>query len=687
MQFITCEAGSIDLSCRSQRTYPKRGQSEIFMAGFDHALLPGRGAGQLHDRWYARPVLGTARASPIFVGATAVALMAGLFAIDIYANPPISVGVLYGFAIFTAAAARRRLWVVGATAASAVLTVLGYDLGDRSSPGTDALFRCCYGIVLQVIIMIVVFRGMMVSRMLVDQAKLLDQTHDSVVLRRVDATLLYWNRGAVELFGWSFEEARQKTQAQLIGTGSTLPPMPLEAFIEHGPWHGEIEVFAKDGRRMIIDCRCSLLLDENDRPFAILTTGNDVTARHEASEHLRRSEMRYRNIFQTTGIGIWECDFSPVKARMDALAARGVTDLRAYLGEHPEAIRAAIDATICIDVNEASLKMFGARAKEEMLGPVGWVWPPESEGLFAESVIAAREGRESFEGEVVLNTLDGRRLDLFLSTSFPSETVSRESVFVTVADITARTAANAALRDAQADLAHATRLTSLGQLAASIAHEVNQPLAGMLANGQAGLRWLKREPPDLNAVETSLTRLVQEARRARAVVSGVSALAKNELPHPERLDLSCLIVETLRLVNYELGRSGVTVTTDCESDVRAVWADRVQVQQVLINLILNAAQAMAENPEHARLLAVGLVSNGDFAVVSIADNGPGIAPSFRESLFTAFKTTKADGMGIGLSLCASITRRHGGQIWLERNEGQGATFVFTVPFEPSSVGS
>lgn len=654
------------------------------MAGLDHAHLPGGGAKSLRDLWFDQSIYHGHRFSGKLTILT-VALMAALLAVDVLARPPISVGVLYGFAIFMAATQGRRSWVVTMTLISAALTILGYKLTDRMAPGSDALIKCIYGICLQAVILVVVLRSMRASRMLLDQAKLLDQTHDSVVLRRVDARLLYWNKGAEQLFGWSFEEARQKTQAELIGSGTTLPPMPIEEFIEHGPWQGEIVVFTKGGRRMHMDCRCSLLLNGRGKPYAILTTGNDVTERHEALERLQESEIRYRNIFQTTGIGIWECDFSPVKRRMDALEARGVTDLRAYLQDNPEAVRTAIEATVCIDVNEASIRMFAGQSKEDLLGPVGWVWPRESEPMFRESIIAAREGLTSFEAEAVLNTLDGRQVHFFLSTAFPPESTTRESVFVTVTDISARTAANAALRAAQADLAHATRLASLGELAASIAHEVNQPIGGILANGQAGLRWLQRQPPDLGAVSTSLADLIDEAKRARAVINGVRALARNELPHPERLELASLIDETLRLLAYELDRSGIAAVTHLDRSLLPVWGDRIQVQQVLINLVLNATQAMAGHRSGAHKITVSTSASDDAAIVLIEDTGPGVPTSVRERLFTAFTSTRSDGIGLGLSVCASIIRRHGGRIWLDQKQGQGARFAFSVPFHPADT--
>lgn len=653
------------------------------MAGLDHAHLPGNIGKLPWGFWYRLPLYDRPKSGRSLLILT-VALMASLFTVDALLKLPFSVGVLYGFAILLMAGFGRVPWVVGTAIVSAALVIVAFRVGHRDEATTGALIRCLYGLALQAVTLGLVVRGMLISRVLLDQAKLLDQTHDSVVLRRLDATLLYWNRGATELYGWTFEEARQHSQAQLIGTGSTLPPMPIEEFIVHGPWRGEITVFAKDGRRMMIDCHCSLMHDERGRPFAVLTTGNDVTERHEAEEKLRRSEIRYRNIFQTTGIGVLELNLSGVRDLVLRLVHDGVTDLRSHFRNHPEVARAALEAVVTVDVNEAAVGILGGASKNDLFGTHNRLWPPESMPMFIETVIAAREGRPSAEIEVKLHALDGRWVDCFLSLAFPPESASRESVFITVTDITARTAANAALRSAQADLAHSSRLTSLGELAACIAHEVKQPVAGILAHGQAGGRWLRRDPPDLEGVATSLAGVVDEAKRAGAVISGVRALAQSRLSAPAPFDVAGLIEETLRLVGHELVRKGVSARTDFDPDLRPVFGDRVQIQQVLINLVLNAIEAMSSLAVGERLLTLEVSLDDQFAVVTVADTGPGIEAEMRPGLFTAFSSSRAEGMGLGLSICATIIARHEGRIWLDEQTAGGARFVFTLPFvEPT----
>jgi signal transduction histidine kinase len=396
-------------------------------------------------------------------------------------------------------------------------------------------------------------------------------------------------------------------------------------------------------------------------------------------DELRRSEARYRNIFESAAVALWEVNFSLAKRRIEGLARDGMTDFAAYMAEHPEFIREAMDLTIAVDVNEAGMRMLGARTKEELLGPVGKVWPPESEPKFAQTMVAAMERRPTFELETTLRALSGRNVDVLYSVNYPPEALSLESIFVAFSDLTARNQDHAALQKAQADLAHASRLASLGELTASIIHEISQPLAGIKSNAQAGLRWLRRERPDNDAAIASLEGVVDGTKRTEAVIGGIRALAKKQTLQPEDLCLNQVIEETLALLSRELERGRVELDTNLQTEMVPVRADRVQIQQVLINLIMNAAQAMLQSDGPGHRLIVATTMGGDEVTVSVADTGPGVDPALRDRLFTAFVTNKTEGMGLGLSLCASIVDRHGGRIWADLDQPQGATFRFSLP--------
>lgn len=573
----------------------------------------------------------------------------------------------------------RRSWVIGATVLSAALTISGYVLMHGAEHVGQPFMFCIYVLLAQTATSFVTLCGVMASKLIRDQARILDQTHDSVSVRLLDGTLTYWNRGAVERYGWTFEEARAAPLHKLLRTDRPVPPMDVESFLALGSWEGEITAHTRDGRRVVVDCRCTVQRDDLGRPTGILTTASDLTPRHAATEELRQSEKRYRNIFATTGVSIWECDFSAVRRKLVELHVAGMTDVRLYLAEHPEFVREAIQMTRAIDVNEASLAMFGARTKEELLGSVDHLWPPESEPHFAQSIIAGWEHKPLIVGEASLRALDGRLIDLLFSTAFPPEAETRESIFVTVADITARNEAQMALREAQVDLAHAARLTSLGELTASIAHEVNQPIAGILVNGQAGLRWLSRETPDIQAAKASLTNVVSEAKRAGSVVEGIRALSRKEALHPELLDFNALLEEALLILSFELARSRIGLSMDLDSTLEPVRVDRTQLQQVVINLVMNAAQALGQISTRARQIRISSKADGTMVLVTISDNGPGVPDEIRSRLFEAFTTSRREGTGLGLSVCASIVKRHGGTIWNGETDGPGAVFAFSIP--------
>lgn len=247
-------------------------------------------------------------------------------------------------------------------------------------------------------------------------------------------------------------------------------------------------------------------------------------------------------------------------------------------------------------------------------------------------------------------------------------------------DIEQHRRAEDALHRAQAELAHANRVATLGELTASIAHEVNQPLAAVVTNGEACLRWLSRDQPELKEVQSGLSRVISEGRRASEVIRRLRALARKGDAQKAALNLTETIDETLVLVQRELARQRVGLQLDYATDALVCLGDRVQLQQVVINLVVNAIQAMAQVENRRRVLSIRTRLQDDGKVyVGVQDNGPGIAATDLDHLFTAFFTTKGEGMGMGLSICRSIIDAHGGKIWASSREGEGALFQFVLP--------
>jgi signal transduction histidine kinase len=241
-----------------------------------------------------------------------------------------------------------------------------------------------------------------------------------------------------------------------------------------------------------------------------------------------------------------------------------------------------------------------------------------------------------------------------------------------------------ALAQVQAELAHVSRVTTLGQLTASIAHEVTQPIAAARINARAALNFLDAQPPDLGEVKEVLSWIVDDADRAGAIIDRIRDHIKKAPPRRERFDLKAAINEVIMLAQSAINKSGVSVQTCVTDEVLTVQGDRVQVQQVLLNLLLNAVEALGSVEAEARELLIGAKQDrANGVLVAVRDSGPGIDPKHFERIFEAFYTTKSSGVGIGLSICRSIIDAHGGRLWAEANEPRGAVFLFTLPGQPA----
>jgi PAS domain S-box-containing protein len=237
-------------------------------------------------------------------------------------------------------------------------------------------------------------------------------------------------------------------------------------------------------------------------------------------------------------------------------------------------------------------------------------------------------------------------------------------------------------REMQVELAHANRVATMGQLTATIAHEVNQPIAATVTHAQAALRWLRAESPNLEEVQQALTSIVNDGNRAGEVINRTRALVKKAPPSKDRLGINGVILEIVELTRGEAVRNGISISTDLTDNLPAVEADRVQLQQVLVNLIVNAIEAMGATSGGPRELLISTRNAESSAVlVALQDSGPGLEAAMLERAFESFYTTKPTGLGMGLSICRSIIEAHGGQLWASPNQRHGATFQFTLPAE------
>ena len=246
-------------------------------------------------------------------------------------------------------------------------------------------------------------------------------------------------------------------------------------------------------------------------------------------------------------------------------------------------------------------------------------------------------------------------------------------------DLTERKHAEEALRKAQADLAHVNRVATMGQLTASITHEVNQPITAAVTYALAARRWLSAEPPNFHEVDDALSLIVKEGNRAGEVVGRIRALIKKAPARKDAVEINEAILEVIALTRTEAAKNSVSVRTQLAEGLPRVQGDRVQLQQVLLNLIINAIEAMRDVGEEERELFISTRNEPDGVSVEVRDSGPGFAPAALERVFEAFYTTKSDGLGLGLSICRSIIESHNGRLWASANRPRGASFQFALP--------
>jgi PAS domain S-box-containing protein len=396
------------------------------------------------------------------------------------------------------------------------------------------------------------------------------------------------------------------------------------------------------------------------------------------------------------GIFIFLCalliEFSAARWRVERALKESEQRFRSFVDHATDAFFLLDEQLIVVDVNRQACENLG-RSRAELIG----MHPRDLDaGMDERSIVSLAE--RAGAGETITFETQHRRKD---GTVFPVEIRTRmfaqgdRRFYLALArDITERKLAEAtvrgkddALQMARAELARVSRVTTLGELTASIAHEVNQPLGAMVANAAACARWLAAQPPDVQKTKQALQSIAADGKRAGDIIGRIRALTRRQLPSTARLDVNRKILDVLALAEAELRSREVAVETRLESNLPPVSGDRVQLQQVLLNLIVNAVDAMDAVHDRPRALTIVSKRDGPEAVaVEVRDSGTGLDPQAAQRVFEAFYTTKPEGIGIGLSISRSIVEAHGGRISVSANAPHGAVFRFTLPLaevEPS----
>jgi signal transduction histidine kinase len=407
-----------------------------------------------------------------------------------------------------------------------------------------------------------------------------------------------------------------------------------------------------------------------------------LTEQRHAHVMLESSERKYRAIFESAGFATWESDWSETM-RIASDGKSADLSLGQWLREHPETVTKAVAAAIIRTANPAAIRLFEAESPAELVGAnLCGRYLPEGSDRLATILIQLAAGAPVAESEVRLRTLGNRVIDIVLRVALVPEGSAWTHVIVTAFDVTDRNETRARFEQVSAELAHAARVSMLGQLSASITHEVNQPLTAIINYGKSAKRWLRQDNPDLQEISQCVERMIANGTRAASVVERVRKLARKTAVHAEAVDIVELVEDTISLVQREARASDVNVRFKRTPGLPPILADRVQVQQVLMNLVMNGIQAMRDAEANERELKIEVTADPQGAVkVAVTDSGTGFAADEQARLFEPFYTTKPDGMGMGLSICRSIIESQGGQISARNNETAGATISFILPID------
>jgi PAS domain S-box-containing protein len=592
------------------------------------------------------PTIVMSRALPVIGAAAAL----GVFTLDTITPADSGVAVLYVGVVLLSARFLQKRGVMLASLGLMALTVLSYLLSEHDKSPNVAVSTCLFSLAAIGFTAFLAVRSQSIESVLREQAGLLDLTHDTIFVRDMNDVIIYWNRGAEELYEWKKAEAVGKISHQIM---QTIFPAPLEEIMAEllrtGRWEGELVHTKKDGTQAIVASRWSVQRDARGRPVATLETNNDITDRKKAEEALRRSEA-YLTAAQR-------------------LSLTGSFGWKVSSGE--------------LFWSEESFRIFGydRTTKPSLELVVQRTHPADIARVRQLIDRASRDGRD-WELEHQLLMPDGSIKSVHVVARAARDESGSVEFVGAIMDISAAKRAEQELRHAQAELAHISRVTTLGELTASIAHEVNQPITGVVTNAEAALGWLGAEPPNLDQVREVLGQIVKDGMRAGDVIHRIRALTKKAPSRMARVDVNEAVLDVIALTRSELLRHGVSPETQLATGLPLIEGDRIQLQQVILNLILNAIEAMNGVDEGAREIRISTgreASNG--VLVSVRDLGRGLEPHSVNRLFEAFYTTKPDGLGMGLAICRSIIEAHGGRLWATANELRGAVFQFTLPLE------
>lgn len=507
------------------------------------------------------------------------------------------------------------------------------------------------------------------SRELDDEIQLLDLTYDAIFVCDPSGAVTYWNDGAKRIFGWSAEQAMSQPVAVLLG-----PNFHLAELTQNGRWEGVLRFLPESGDPRWIYARSSLSQSTRGGARNILVASTDTTAARNAHLEVLEQEARYVRIFKGTPVAILTVDFTTAAAECADLRATGLTPRVNELWQK-------MGHTRLIDANASALRIFQAEDALSLAAESYPLFLPkdlETLACLADSLIDRRSG---FSYEETYTNRKGVALHLHTTITFSAAQGGLSEALVSVMDVTLNHLAEERLFAAQSIHEAAMRMSTLGELTTLIAHEINQPLTAIRSNVGAAERWVQRGSEGMAEAEAALKSIVQDSDRATKIIKRIQGVNVRTTFKRAPFRLESVFTEVIGYMHRELRKDDIEVETDLDMRLPIIDGDRNQIEQVVLNLLINATHAASVAPRGERHVTLRAYSTDLDAVVEVSDSGPGFCLPNIDHIFLPFFTTKTNGMGLGLSICQSIVESHGGRVWAKNRTDGGATVGFTLPIQ------
>lgn len=588
--------------------------------------------------------------------------------------------VLYVLVILLVAnsAKLRTIILTGATCIG--LTCISFLIKHFGEPLDGAYLRLAVSITAIGVATMLSMRDRRTRDALSEQVRMLAFTHDTVIVRDAADTIIGWNDGATKLYGWRPEEAIGSKGTALLH-GKNISSSAAEELQAAGQWSGEITRRRRDGQWIVLNVRWISRIDSSGKACGVIEFGADLTEQKQATAERKRSEQQYSAIFQAVGFAIYEVDCSIINILAHSASQLSLQAFQELIGQ-------LADKPYIRDANHAGANLTGHPNPRDMAGTSISLLFSEPK-IWIDILYSIANGNLDYTVETTLTALDGRKVDVVLRVTRPTADVECRRVLIMALDVTERNEAQMKLRAAHAELAHADRITTLGQLAVSIAHEVNQPLSAIMTFANSGQRWLTRTSPDIVEAISSFDQIAANSSRAAEVIKRVRALTRKETSYHTALNLGEIINEVTLLLRKESDGKQIEIRTHHNPTTSLVSGDRIQLQQVIMNIMMNAIQAMSAITDRARVLEIHIkpaISPSTGALMSFEDTGPGFNNPNEGDIFRPFVTTKAQGMGMGLSICREIVCAHDGTISATNRTPYGAIVTIALPI-PKKIGN